>query len=64
MKTTQQITVGRLLCSTVRNFLRRAEIEAGITWKEGEGFFSRPFWITGDNAEYVADVIINTMTTK
>jgi hypothetical protein len=54
---TFEIEVGRLYCTHLRNFLTAIKVvyKREITWVEGDGFLSRPFWITTD--ELTASVI-------
>lgn len=44
-----QITVGRLLCGQVRDFLRSAKFTGhDIDWQESSGWIERTFTVKGD----------------
>lgn len=49
-RVTFQVDVGCVMFNCVRNFLLEIKHvhNRPIEWKEGEGWLSRPFWITTD----------------
>ena len=51
MKGTISFTAGRLLCSQVRDHLKKRQfIDQGITWIESTGWLEREFTVKGDEA--------------
>lgn len=50
--TTFKFEAGRLLCGTIRSYLKECEFRGlDIRWMESSGFFKRTFIIKGDHAD-------------
>jgi hypothetical protein len=63
---TREITVGRLLCGSVRDCLKSAQFKGfKIEWMESDGWFSREFIIKGepDDVRLVVKALAETFQT-